>query len=119
MYHSFSSLFNYSIIIKKTEKKKDSISSHAVFDEEPEEVNDNGELKQYTLSKDNESYYIGIDNSGIKKYHLKLILEGLEVNDGPFKGQTEPIFELNPNERKFFDVLIKSEEDVTFEFGLA
>ena len=119
MYHSFSSLFNYSIIIEKTEKKKDAISSHAVFDEEPEEVNDNGELKQYTLSKDDESYYIGIDNSGTKKYHLKLILEGLEVNDGPFKGQTEPVFELNPNERKVFDVLIKSEEDVTFEFALA
>ena len=119
MYYSYSSIFDYSIVIDKTEEKKDSISSHAVFDEEPEDINDNGELKQYTLSKDDDSYYIGIDNTGTKKYHLKLILEGLKVNDGPFKGQTEPIFELNPNERKVFDVLITTEEDVTFEFALA
>ena len=119
MYYSFSSLFDFNIVMDKITKKKDPISSHSVFDEEPEEIIENGELKQYSLTKDDDSYYIGIENSGTKKYHLKLILEGLKINDGPFKGQTEPVFELNPNERKVFDVLITEEEDVTFEFALA
>jgi hypothetical protein len=34
------------------------------------------------------------------------VLEGLKVNEGPFKGQTEPVFEINAKERKVFDVII-------------
>ena len=76
-------------------------------------------MTQYILEKDDDSYYIGIDNSSSQKLKLKLVLEGLKVNDGPFKGQTTPIFELKPNERKVFDVLIVSDDDITFKFDFA
>ena len=71
------------------------------------------------MEKDDDSYYIGIDNSSNQKLKLKLVLEGLKVNDGPFKGQTTPVFELNANERKVFDVLIVSDDDITFKFDFA
>ena len=74
---------------------------------------------QYILEKDDDSYYIGIDNSSASKLKLKLVLEGLKVNDGPFKGQTAPVFEINPKERKVFDVLIVSDDDITFKFDFA
>jgi len=73
-------------------------------------------LIQYILEKD-DSYYIGIDNSRAAKLKLKLALEGLKVNDGPFKRQSAPVFELNPNERKVFDALIVSNDDITFKFN--
>ena len=119
MYHSLSSLFNFNCTISDSKDKKDPIYNHAVFDEEGEAIDDKGKLIQYILEKDDESYYIGIDNSSASKLKLKLVLEGLKVNDGPFKGQTSPVFELNPNERKVFDVLIVSDDDITFKFDFA
>lgn len=74
---------------------------------------------QYILEKDDDSYYIGIDNSSASKLKLKLVLEGLKVNDGPFKGQIEPVFEINAKERKVFDVLIVGDDDISFKFDFA
>jgi hypothetical protein len=119
MYHSLSSLFNFNCTISDAKEQKDPIYNHAVFDEEGEAIDDKGKLTQYILEKDDDSYYIGIDNSSSQKLKLKLVLEGLKVNDGPFKGQTTPIFELKPNERKVFDVLIVSDDDITFKFDFA
>ena len=119
MYHSLSSLFNFNCTISDAKEKKDPVYSHPVFDEEGEAIDDKGKLTQYILEKDDDSYYIGIDNSSSQKLKLKLVLEGLKVNDGPFKGQTTPIFELNANQRKVFDVLIVSDDDISFKFDFA
>ena len=119
MYHSFYSLFNFHATISDSKEPKDPIYNHPVFDEEGEAIDYKGELTQYILEKDDDSYYIGIDNSSSQKLKLKLILEGLKVNDGPYKGQTTPVFELNSKERKIFDVLICREDDITFQFDYA
>ena len=119
MYHHLSSLFNFNCTITDAKDQKDPIYNHAVFDEEPEAIDDKGKLTQYILEKDDDSYYIGIDNSSTQKLKLKLVLEGLKVNDGPYKGQTSPIFEINANERKVFDVLIISDDDISFKFDFA
>ena len=119
MYHSLASLFNFNCTISDAKDQKDPIYNHPVFDEEGEAIDDKGKLKQYILEKDDDSYYIGINNSSTQKLKLKLILDGLKVNDGPYKGQTTPIFEIKANERKVFDVLIVSDDDISFKFDFA
>ena len=119
MYHSLSSLFNFNCTITDSKEENDPVYNHAVFDEEGEAIDDKGKLTQYILEKDDDSYYIGIDNSSTQKLKLKLILEGLKVNDGPYKGQTMPVFELKPKERKVFDVFIISDDDISFKFDFA
>ena len=119
MYHSLTSLFNFNCTITDAKEEKDPVYNHAVFNEEGEAIDDKGKLKQYILEKDDDSYYIGIDNSSSQKLKLKLLLEGLKVNDGPYKGQTAPVFELNGGERKVFDVLIVGDDDVSFNFDFA
>ena len=119
MYHSLSSLFNFNCTITDSKEENDPVYNHAVFDEEGEAIDDKGKLTQYILEKDDDSYYIGIDNSSTQNLKLKLILEGLKVNDGPYKGQTMPVFELKPKERKVFDVLIISDDDISFKFDFA
>ncbi len=116
MYHNLSSLFNFNLIITDSKKEKDPIYNHPVFDEEGEAIDEKGELKQYFLEKDDESYYIGIDNSSNSKYKLKLELEGLKIKYGPYKGQKAPVFELNINERKVFEVITCNEDEISFRF---
>ena len=74
-------------------------------------------MKQYILEKGEDYYYIGIENLSQLNYKLKLILEQLIVNNGPFKGQTTPIFELNPNERKVFELFVL-DENPSIKFDL-
>ena len=97
MYHSLSSLFNFNSISDE-KNQKDSTYNYSVFDEEGEAIDDKSKLTQYILEKE---HYIGIDNSSSHK---------LKVNERPYKGQTLPIFELNANKRKVFDVLIISND---------
>ena len=119
MYHSLNSLFNFNCTITNSKEQKDPSYNHPVFDEEGEAIDEKGKLKQYILEKDDDSYYIGIDNSSSSKLKLKLELEGLKVKEGPYKGQTKPIFELNANERKVFEVVICSDDDISFKFDFA
>ena len=114
-----SSLFDFDYCITYATEHNDTIYNHPVFDEEAEVIDDKGNFKQYSLEKDDDSYYIGIENSSSVKFKLKLVLDGLEVNDGPFKGQSTVIFELNPNERKVFEVLVICDDDIYFSFELA
>ena len=116
MYYNLSSLFNFSCIITNSKEEKDPIYNHPVFDEEGEAIDEKGKLKQYFLEKDDESYYIGIDNSSNSQFKLKLELEGLKIKDGPYKGQKAAVFELNINERKVFEVLICNEDEISFRF---
>jgi hypothetical protein len=119
MYYSLSSLFNFNISIIDSNELKDPIYNHPVFEEKGEVIDDKGQLTQYCLNKDDDSYFIGIDNSSSQALTLKLVLEGLKVNDGPYKGQTAPVFEINSKERKVFDVITFGEEDVSFKFDFA
>ena len=119
MYHSLNSLFNFNCTITNSKEQKDPSYNHPVFDEEGEAIDEKGKLKQYILEKDDDSYYIGIDNSSSSKLKLKLELEGLKVKEGPYKEQTKPIFELNVNERKVFEVVICSDDDISFKFDFA
>ena len=115
MYYNLSSRFEFDFSLFKGIIYL--VYSQAVFNEEGDDINDRG-LKQYVLEKDENSYYIGIDNSSQLFYKLKLILVQAKVNRGPFKGQATPIFEIKPKERKVFELLVL-DENPTFEFALA
>ena len=119
MNYTKDSCFTFNCNIDEAKEKIDPIYNHSVFNEEGEAIDDEGKLKQYALEKDDESYYIGIENLTTKKLKLKLILDGLKINDGPFKGETKPVFEINSKERKVFEALICSDDDIFFNFDFA
>jgi hypothetical protein len=88
----------------------DQIYNHRVFEEEGEANDDEGKIIEYVLKKDNESFYIGIENKSTKQLKLKLILEDSRFNDGLCEGQTSCVFDLDIKERKVFDVIADGDE---------
>ncbi len=119
MYYTLSSIFNFNITIIDAKEQNDPIINHPVFNQIGEEIDEKGQLKQYCLEKDEESYYIGIENSSLESLELMLKLEGLKVKDGPYKGQTAPVFVIRSKERKVFDVIMFGDEDASFKFDFA
>jgi hypothetical protein len=99
-------------------EKNDPTYNHRVFDKEGEAIDNEEKLFQYVLKKDDESFYIGIENTSTKKLNLKLTLGDSVVNDGPYKGQTSCVFELDIKGRKVFDVIADG-DDPEFEFTYA
>ena len=95
-----------------------SVNNHPVFQQEGEEVDEDGYLIQYLMKGSNNSYVIGLENNYNSKLQLVILLEGLEMLDNEYKGQAKPRFTINPKERKVFNVRIKSNYygDVTFQF---
>ena len=122
MYYSLSSLFNFNCAISDFEENKqneDANYNHPVFEEEGEAIDEAGKLVQYVLDNEDDTYVLGLDNSSGKKLKLKLILEGLKVSDGPYKGQTCPVFEIDNKGRVVFNVAVTSEDDISFQFDFA
>ena len=95
-----------------------SVDSNPVFREEGEEIDDNGYLIQYLLQGNNNSYVIGLENIGNYNYNLCIILEGLEILDSAYKGQSKPSFVIKAKEKKVFNVKIKNNYygNVSFQF---
>ena len=70
------------------------------------------------MQNNSNSYVIGLENRYYERIKMAIILEGLEILDSAYKGQSNPTFIINPNEKKVFNVRIKSNYsgDVTFQF---
>ena len=119
MYHSLSSLFEHKLTFVEPQEQQDKDYYHEVFNEEPEELNESGTLKDYYLSTD-DNIFIGIESSINEKVKLKLILEGMKISSGEYKDKTEVIFELNEKSRKVFEAVATTDDNnlsYLFEFA--
>ena len=119
MKYSLSSMFSLKYTILSSEENK--IPETKVFEEEGEQIDDNGYLYQYVQEvNDGKGYIIGLENKSKFKFRLKLILEGLTDVDAEFKGQLNPLFDSLPNSKRVFNVIVKpNAEDLSFEFTFA
>jgi len=118
MYHSLSSLFEYKLTFLPPQEEDDKDYNHEVFNEEGEELDNEGKLLQYYMETD-DNIIIGIDSKYQQSLKLKLILEGIKISKGEFKDKMELVFELKPNKRKVFETVIVSEDDLSFKFEFA
>ena len=118
MPYNLSSKFDCEPQFTDYNERNDPTYNHRVFDNEGEAIDNEGKIIQYVLKKSDDSFYIGIENTSTKKLKLKLILGDSVVNDGPYKGQTSCVFELDIKGRKVFDVIVDG-VDPEFEFTYA
>ena len=95
-----------------------SVDNNPVFQTEGEEIDEDGYLMQYLLAGSSNSYVIGLENTSNYRIKLSLILEGLDILDSAYKGQTKPVFTINAKEKKVFNVKVKSNYygNVSFQF---
>ena len=94
-----SSLYDYSL---STENKID--NAEIVFEEEGEEIDEDGYLKEY-VHETKDGYLIGISNSSRRMQKLKILLEGLYDIEYPTKEEVP--FTLLGNSRKVFTLKLK------------
>jgi hypothetical protein len=93
-------------------------ANNRVFQTEGEEIDDEGYLVQYLLKGSNNSYVIGLENRTNANFKLCILLEGLDMLDSAYKGQSKPTFTIKGKERKVFNVRIKQNYsgNVSFQF---
>ena len=94
---------------------------HPVFNMEGEPIDDDGYLVQYLMELGNESYVIGLENKSNYGFKLRINLEGLDIVDGNYQGNSKPIFTINPLEKKIFNIKVKNNYygNVSFQFEYA
>ena len=97
------------------------VRNDPVFREEAEAIDEDGFIYQYFKEQRN-GFTIGIENRGRTKQKFKLLLEGLDFTDSINRGRSVSLpFDLSPNERKKWEVTLKSRYagDLTFQFDYA
>ena len=97
------------------------VRNDPVFREEAEAIDEDGFIYQYFKEQRN-GFTIGIENRGRTKQRFKLLLEGLDFTDSINRGRSVSLpFDLSPNERKKWEVTLKSRYagDLTFQFDYA
>ena len=121
MKYSVSSMFSLCYTVLSSDDKRTTENTNPVFDEEGEQIDENGNLYQYILEVNNgNGYIIGLENTSQYKIKLKLILEGLTDVDAEFKGQKNPVFESLPKSKRVFNLKVNQDaEDLSFEFTYA
>jgi hypothetical protein len=119
--YTLSSMFSLSYTVLSSDDERTNENTNPVFDEEGEQIDENGNLYQYILEVDNgNGYTIGLENTSAYKIKLKLILEGLTDVDPEFKGQTNPVFESLPKSKRVFNLKVNpNANDLSFEFTYA
>ena len=107
---------NYHILSKKDKRTYE--NTHPIFDTDEEQIDEKGHLFSYILKvEDDKGYIVGLENRSNIKYKLRLKLEGLSDIDAVFIGKKNPEFEISPNSKKVFNLLINFESDVcSFDF---
>ena len=107
---------NYHILSKKDKRTQE--NTHPIFETDGEQIDEKGHLFSYILKVENDKgYIIGLENISNIKYKLRLKLEGLRDIDAEFIGKKNPEFEISPNSKKVFNLLINFESDVcSFDF---
>ena len=121
MKYSVSSMFSLAYTVLSNDDQRTTENTNPVFDEEGEQIDENGNLYQYILEVNNgNGYTIGLENTSQYKIKLKLILEGLTIVDSEFKGQKNPVFESLPKSKRVFNLkVIPDADDLSFEFTYA
>ena len=96
----------------------DSVANNKVFQAEGELVDEDGYLAQYLLKKSSDTYVIGLENRSKYSFKLLILLEGLDILDSAYQGQSIPRFTIKSKERKVFNVKIKKNYsgNVSFQF---
>ena len=119
--YTLSSMFSLCYTILPSDDERTNENTNPVFNEEGEQIDENGFLFQYILEVDNGTgYTIGLENSSPYKIKLKLILEGLMDVDPEYKGQVNPVFECLPKSKKVFNLKVIPDADIlAFEFTYA
>ena len=100
---------------------KNNNNVHPVFNMEGEPIDDDGYLVQYLMELGNESYVVGLENKSNYGFKLRINLEGLDIVDGNYQGNSKPIFTINPLEKKIFNIKVKNNYygNVSFQFEYA
>ena len=119
--YTLSSMFSLCYTVLSSDDQRTNENTNPVFDEEGEQIDENGNLYQYILEVNNgNGYTIGLENTSGYKIKLKLILEGLTDVDPEFKGQANPVFESLPKSKRVFNLKVKpNATDLSFEFTYA
>jgi hypothetical protein len=119
MKYSVSAMFSLSYAILSSDDERTTENNNPVFDEEGEQIDENGYLFQYVKEVDS-GYTIGLENTSNFKIKLKLILEGMTILDSEFKGKDSAEFTSLPKSKKVFNLKINPDaEGLTFEFVYA
>ena len=107
---------NYQILSRKDKRTYE--NTHSIFETDGEQIDEKGHLFSYILKVENDKgYIVGLENISNIKYKLRLKLEGLNDIDAEFIGKKNPEFEMFPNSKKVFNLLINFESDIcSFDF---
>ena len=121
MKYTLSSMFSLSYSVLSQDDQRTTENTNPVFDEEGEQIDENGNLYQYILEVNNgNGYTIGLENTSQYKIKLQLILEGLTCVDAEFKGKKNPVFESLSKSKKVFNLKVNPDaNDLSFEFTYA
>ena len=121
MKYNISSMFSLSYSILSADDERTTENSNPVFDEEGEQIDENGYLFQYVKEVEGgDGYTIGLENTSDYKIKLKLVLEGMTILDSEFRGKETAEFISMPKSKKVFNLKIKPDaEGLSFEFVYA
>ena len=121
MKYSLSSMFSLSYAVLSSDDVRTTETINPVFEEEGEQIDEQGYLFQYVKEVDGgDGYTVGLENTSDYKIKLKLVLEGMTILDSEFKGKDSAQFMSMPRSKKVFNLKIKPDaDDLTFEFVYA
>ena len=121
MKYSLSSMFSLSYAVLSSDDVRTTETINPVFEEEGEQIDEQGYLFQYVKEVDGgDGYTVGLENTSNYKIKLKLVLEGMTILDSEFKGKDSAQFMSMPRSKKVFNLKIKPDaDDLTFEFVYA
>jgi len=121
MKYSLSSMFSLSYAVLSSDDVRTTETINPVFEEEGEQIDEQGYLFQYVKEVDGgDGYTVGLENTSNYKIKLKLVLEGMTILDSEFKGKDSAEFMSMPRSKKVFNLKIKPDaDDLTFEFVYA
>ena len=121
MKYTLSSMFSLSYSILSANDERTTENSNPVFEEEGEQIDEDGYLFQFVKEvEDGNGYTVGLENTSDYKINLKLILEGMTILDSEFKGKETAEFTSMPKSKKVFNLKINPDADgLSFEFVYA
>ena len=121
MKYTLSSMFSLSYSILSANDERTTENSNPVFEEEGEQIDEDGYLFQFVKEvEDGNGYTVGLENTSDYKINLKLILEGMTILDSEFRGKETAEFTSMPKSKKVFNLKINPDADgLSFEFVYA
>ena len=121
MKYTVSSMFSLSYEVMDLNDERTYETDNPVFDEEGEQIDDDGYLFQYVKEVGNgDGYTVGLENIGEYKIKLRLELEGLIILDNEFKGKNDITFVSEKKSKKVFNLKVDPKADgLSFEFVYA